>query len=82
RDNGSGIPAEEQARLFTQFTRLDEAQAKGHGLGLSIVRRIVSKLGGEVDVESQVGQGSVFGFSLTGVQVEGDAVALEKERNV
>jgi len=64
RDNGPGIPPEAQSRLFTPFTRLDQVRAKGHGLGLSIVRRIVEKLGGQVGVESQVGQGSVFSFTL------------------
>jgi PAS domain S-box-containing protein len=67
RDNGPGLTPEEQARLFTPFTRLDQARAKGHGLGLSIVRRIVEKLGGQVGVESKVGQGSVFTFTLSGV---------------
>ena len=64
RDNGHGLTAKEQARLFTPFTRLDQARAKGHGLGLSIVRRIVEKLGGQVGVKSQVGQGCVFSFTL------------------
>ena len=66
RDNGAGIPPEDQARLFTPFTRLDQVRAKGHGLGLSIVRRIVDKLGGQVGVESDsvAGQGSVFSFTL------------------
>ena len=64
RDNGPGLTPEEQARLFTPFTRLDQVSAKGHGLGLSIVRRIVEKLGGQVGVESKVGQGSVFSFTL------------------
>jgi PAS domain S-box-containing protein len=64
RDNGPGISLEAQARLFTPFTRLDQTRVTGHGLGLSIVRRIVERLGGKVDVESQVGQGSTFAFSL------------------
>jgi PAS domain S-box-containing protein len=64
RDNGSGLTPEEQARLFTPFTRLDQVRAKGHGLGLSIVRRIVEKLDGQVGVESDAGQGSVFYFTL------------------
>jgi signal transduction histidine kinase len=66
RDNGNGLTPEEQSRLFTSFERLDRVRAKGHGLGLSIVRRIVEKLGGRVSVESQVGLGSIFGFTLPG----------------
>jgi two-component system sensor histidine kinase/response regulator len=64
RDNGPGLTPEEQVRLFTRFTRLDETRAKGHGLGLSIAQHIVEKLGGKVGVESKVGQGSVFSFTL------------------
>ncbi len=64
RDNGQGLTPEEQSNLFTEFTRLSELQVEGHGLGLSIVRRIVDKLGGEVGVESEVGVGSVFYFTL------------------
>ncbi len=64
RDNGSGFTPEEQARLFKPFTRFDQVRAKGHGLGLSIVRRIVEKLGGQVRGESEVGRGSVFSFTL------------------
>ncbi len=64
RDNGPGLTPEEQEDLFTEFTRLHHVQAKGYGLGLSIVRRIVEKLGGEVGVESEVGSGSTFFFTL------------------
>jgi PAS domain S-box-containing protein len=64
RDNGPGLTEAAQAHLFAPFTRLDQARAEGHGLGLSIVRRIVDKLGGDVGVESQVGQGSTFSFTL------------------
>jgi signal transduction histidine kinase len=64
RDNGPGLTLEDQAHLFTPFTRLDQVRARGHGLGLSIVRRIVEKLGGKVGVESKVGQGSIFAFTL------------------
>jgi signal transduction histidine kinase/DNA-binding response OmpR family regulator len=67
RDNGSGLTPEDQARLFVPFTQLDQIRVKGHGLGLSIVRRIVEKLGGQVGVESEVGRGSVFFFTLPGV---------------
>ncbi|MGD9098922.1 MAG: response regulator [Anaerolineae bacterium] len=64
RDGGSGLTPEEQERLFTPFERLHQMRVKGHGLGLSIVKRIVEKLGGQVGVESQAGQGSTFFFTL------------------
>jgi len=64
RDNGQGISPEDQARLFAQFERLDQTRVEGHGLGLSIVRRIVEKLRGEVGVISTVGEGSAFWFTL------------------
>jgi two-component system sensor histidine kinase/response regulator len=64
RDNGAGLSPEDQARLFTPFTQIHRARAEGHGLGLSIVQRIVEKLGGQVGVESEVGQGSLFFFTL------------------
>jgi signal transduction histidine kinase len=69
RDNGPGLSEEDQGRLFAPFTRLHQVRAEGHGLGLSIVRRIVDKLGGQVGVESQVGKGSVFYFTLPSVGV-------------
>jgi two-component system sensor histidine kinase/response regulator len=69
RDNGPGIVPEDQARLFAPFTRLDQIRAGGHGLGLSIVRRIVEKLGGQVGVESQAGSGSTFSFILLAAPV-------------
>ena len=64
RDNGRGLSAAEQARLFAPFERLHQVRAEGHGLGLSIVRRIVEKLGGQVGVESEPGRGSTFSFTL------------------
>jgi signal transduction histidine kinase len=66
QDNGQGIKPEDQAQLFTPFTQLRQIRARGHGMGLSIVRRIMEKLGGEVGVESKgvPGQGSTFSFTL------------------
>lgn len=66
KDNGAGLTPEAQARLFTEFTQLEPDRAVGHGLGLSIVRRIIEKLGGQVAVESEgrPGQGSTFSFTL------------------
>jgi signal transduction histidine kinase len=64
RDNGRGLTPEQQNLLFTEFTRLNQVKVRGHGLGLSIVQRIVTKLGGQVSVASEVGQGSIFAFTL------------------
>jgi PAS domain S-box-containing protein len=64
RDNGHGLTPEECDRLFVAFTRLEQARVQGHGLGLSIVKRIVEKLGGTVGVESEIGAGSTFYFTL------------------
>lgn len=69
-DNGPGIPLAEQPRLFSRFSQLGQDRTKGHGLGLSIVRRIVEKLGGHVGVESEIDQGSTFFFSLPGVDYQ------------
>jgi signal transduction histidine kinase len=68
RDHGPGLTPEEQASLFTPFTRLGQVHLKGHGVGLSIVRRIVEKLGGQVELKSQVGEGSTFYFPLPAAQ--------------
>lgn len=64
RDNGAGLTPEEQSRLFLEFSRLRHTGVPGHGLGLSIVRRIVEKMGGQVGVESRPGEGSTFFFTL------------------
>lgn len=64
RDHGNGLTHSQQQQLFTPFERLHKAGLEGHGLGLSIVRRIVNKMGGQVGVESAPGQGSRFFFTL------------------
>ncbi len=63
-DSGVGIAPEDQARLFDMFSRLNIVNVEGLGLGLSIVRRMVGKLNGQVGVESTLGEGSTFWFSL------------------
>ncbi len=67
RDNGAGLTAEQQKRLFIPFTHFSEVNTGGYGLGLSIVQRIVTKLNGEVWAKSEAGQGSTFGLTLPGV---------------
>jgi PAS domain S-box-containing protein len=64
KDNGPGLTPEQQEKLFTPFTRFHQDRAEGHGLGLSIVRRIVEKMGGATGVISQIGEGSAFYFTL------------------
>ncbi len=64
RDNGDGIPLDKTNQLFSEFNRLEQTHLEGYGLGLSIVRRVIDRLGGEVGVESTPGQGSTFFFSL------------------
>ncbi|MGC8878870.1 MAG: response regulator [Anaerolineae bacterium] len=66
RDNGNGIPPSEQEHLFRPWSKMDNIRVSGHGLGLSIVRRIVEKLGGYVGVESSgvPGEGALFYFVL------------------
>jgi two-component system phosphate regulon sensor histidine kinase PhoR len=67
RDTGAGIPPEDLPRLFERFYRVDKARSRelgGTGLGLAIVKHLVRAHGGEVSVESQLGQGSTFLFTL------------------
>jgi len=75
RDNGQGLTAQEQARLFEPLAELPRVRGMGYGLGLSIVRRIVEKLGGQVTVEceSAPGQGAVFCFTLPEADSDDDS---------
>jgi signal transduction histidine kinase/DNA-binding response OmpR family regulator len=67
RDTGIGIPDDEQDQLFTSFNQVDSSREReygGTGLGLSISKQIVEAMGGEMWVESEVGEGSTFHFSF------------------
>jgi two-component system, OmpR family, phosphate regulon sensor histidine kinase PhoR len=67
QDFGPGIPFEHQRRIFERFYRVDKARSRdsgGTGLGLSIARHIVNAQGGDIRVESELGRGSKFVFTL------------------
>ncbi|MEA3444388.1 MAG: response regulator [Bacteroidota bacterium] len=64
KDFGKGISEKNQNLLFKKFEQLDQVNITGHGLGLSIVSSIINKLGGKVGVESKIGEGSLFYFTL------------------
>ena len=66
QDNGRGLNAEDKQLLFKKFERLGQQKIEGYGLGLTIVKTIIEKLGGSVLVESSgvPGEGSTFSFTL------------------
>ncbi len=78
-DQGPGIPAEEQGRIFERFYRIDAARSRatgGTGLGLSIVKHICANHGGDVSVWSSGGHGSTFTIRLPAAQ---ETLAAERE---
>jgi CheY-like chemotaxis protein/two-component sensor histidine kinase len=77
RDTGPGIPPDMREAVFQEFQRLpqSETQAQGLGLGLAIVERIARMLGHVIELRSDVGQGAIFGLSVT----RGEAVPAAAE---
>ncbi|MCR5756824.1 MAG: HAMP domain-containing histidine kinase [Selenomonas sp.] len=74
RDEGIGIPAEKLSHIFDRFYQCDEShKEKGHGLGLSIVKRILELLGGRIVCHSQLGQGTEM---LVALPVDSSKVCL------
>jgi signal transduction histidine kinase len=68
-DTGIGLTAEQQAKLFQEFTQADSLTARrygGTGLGLALSRKLARMMGGDVTVASEPGKGSVFTLRLPG----------------
>jgi signal transduction histidine kinase len=63
-DQGKGIAASDQARIFEKFARIDPSEPGGSGLGLYIARRLARAMGGDVVVDSAPGQGARFVLTL------------------
>jgi signal transduction histidine kinase len=66
-DTGEGIPAEDLPNIFERFYRVDRSRARatgGSGLGLTIAKRLVEAHGGQITVQSELGKGSRFSFTL------------------
>ncbi|MBI3988102.1 MAG: ammonium transporter protein, partial [candidate division NC10 bacterium] len=66
-DTGSGIAPEDQGRIFEEFQRIDHTLVRtqeGTGLGLPLTKKLVELHGGRIQVESEIGKGSTFTFTL------------------
>ncbi len=68
KDSGIGVPAEQRDAIFERFVQAPDGQTQqsgGSGLGLAISKRLVECMGGALDLQSEVGKGSIFGVTLT-----------------
>jgi signal transduction histidine kinase len=84
-DRGLGVAPSERERIFEPFYRGKEAQAaqvRGNGLGLSLVKHVITAHGGRVSVESRIGQGSVFILHLQILNAAGSLVEITAEHHV
>jgi len=64
KDNGVGIPEEHTGNIFDIFYRVSDNHVEGTGIGLSIVKKALQVMGGDIWVKSKPGRGSTFYFSL------------------
>jgi signal transduction histidine kinase len=79
-DTGIGIAAADQERIWERFFKVDRGRSRkniGSGLGLAIVRELVELHGGEIGLQSEVGQGTTFHILLPGAEAGGNAPVTE-----
>ncbi|MBF0370463.1 MAG: DUF3365 domain-containing protein [Magnetococcales bacterium] len=82
-DTGIGIPAAKQEAIFQPFNQVDSSTTRqfgGTGLGLTICRRLIQNMGGDIWVESRAGEGSVFYFTIPLVQGTPQPASLSRGR--
>jgi signal transduction histidine kinase len=70
KDTGTGIRQEDLGTIFNRFKKSDQANGEGYGLGLSIVKSIISFHGFEINVRSEYGKGTVFSIVIPGAMIE------------
>jgi len=66
-DTGEGIPPQDLPNIFERFYRVDKSRARatgGSGLGLTIAKRLIEAHGGKIEVQSELGKGSRFAFTV------------------
>lgn len=83
-DTGSGIKPEDMENLFSPFTRIDEVKNRsieGSGLGISITKRLLELMGGNLEVTSEYGKGSVFSFGIEQEVLKWDPVGDPDKRS-
>jgi PAS domain S-box-containing protein len=80
-DNGLGIAREDQSRVFMPFVRLATQEIPGTGLGLAVCKKIVDGMGGQIWVESELGAGSTFSFTIAADE-KATGLPMPVERNI
>jgi len=81
-DTGIGIEKEKQAQIFEPFSRVHELQdsvIEGAGLGLNIVKKLMTLLGGKIKVESELGKGTCFKLSITCKTLDEEVIVVRQE---
>ena len=80
KDSGIGLSPEQQGKIFEEFTQADSSTTRqfgGTGLGLSLSRRLAKKLGGDISVQSELGNGSCFTLSIDTGQIDNNELVYD-----